>query len=243
MGRDTVHVPCLSPGELCQGAGWGVWSWPSTRRDPWLSLWVMPAPLHGHLTHGHAVSSTHPWALAAKLFSPAARFSDASGLGKGSWVIAAVWRARSPTYALFQKLSLTIWEHHPETDPSACLPLCSWLLTWTTLGICGLVWQLLLYPGGDWGSRLRSQAFVCPASLSLATAAVLGVKCIKMGSILGIRLSSFLQHCTLWHTALQSWARELLCTAEWCWIPYGFIMAWHGALGNEKQMMWLWHLL
>lgn len=108
MGRDTVQVPCLSPGELCQGAGWGVWSWPSTRRDPWLSLWVMPAPLHGHLTNGHAVSSTHPWALAAKLFSPAARFSDASGLGKGSWVIAAVWRARSPTYALFQKLSLTI---------------------------------------------------------------------------------------------------------------------------------------
>lgn len=60
------------------------------------------------LTHGHAVSNAHPWVLEAKLFSPPASFSDASGLGKGSWVTAAVWRPRSPTYALFQKLSLTI---------------------------------------------------------------------------------------------------------------------------------------
>lgn len=60
------------------------------------------------LTHGPAVSSAQPWALAAKLSSPAARFSDALGLGKGSWITAAVWRLRSPTYALFQKLPLTI---------------------------------------------------------------------------------------------------------------------------------------
>lgn len=44
-----------------------------------------------------------------------------------------------------------LWEHHPETDPSAsaCLPSCSWLLTVTTSDICGLAWQLLLSQGGD----------------------------------------------------------------------------------------------
>lgn len=102
---ETAQGPCLSPGELCQEAGW-VCRWPSTRRDPWVSLWVMLIPLHTQSVP--AVSSANPCVPAAKLSSPAARFSDALGLGKGSWVAAAVWRPRSPTYALFQKLPLTI---------------------------------------------------------------------------------------------------------------------------------------
>lgn len=69
-----------------------------------------------------------------------------------------------------------LWEHHPETDPSAsaCLPLCSWLLTLTTLDICGLAWQLLLHPGWWLREQLRNKAFLSPASLSLAITAILG---------------------------------------------------------------------
>lgn len=48
-----------------------------------------------------------------------------------------------------------------------------------------------------------------------------------MGSrVLGIRLSSFLQHCTLHSPALQSWTRVFsLNTAEWFWIHYGLTLS------------------
>lgn len=49
-------------------------------------------------------------------------------------------------------------------DPSAfaCLPSCSWLLTLTTLDICGLAWQLSLYPGQWLRERSEEQGFSLP---------------------------------------------------------------------------------
>lgn len=105
-----------------------------------------------------------------------ARFSDASGLGKAAELMQLCGDPGVPLMLSFRSYlwPSVLWEHYPETDPSAstCLPSCSWLLTLTTLDICGLAWQLSLYPGWWLREQGEEKGFSLPC---LALTAVLGV--------------------------------------------------------------------